>query len=663
MSPEQEDALYDFLECIKEPFSLENVTSYVRMVAPRRVPHLAQEIRDFIDSKNIAFRSGEDRWISRRGYFEPMSFVISPTRLELLNGILIPGHRCIPFANPSLLPQEYTFYWKDGSIPWGTTEGPPDDFYPYYSVFGEEYAPQYVARDNPDNESAYNSDLYEDPPEVSIHTLDMRNIYRETAFVPGDRFVVKTRDWLSGRFELTRVGKEDWTAAELDAWREAAESGFAASFDRLGAGSSTDEQIAFAYWFGGGRMGTIPAYSLEEFLYEKTGSIETVSYGIETRFWYAGKDIPDLESLEGYLSAPDRTPVEELLFSHGIPISEYVVQSYVRDALFRKEPDIFRIIERIAPRPVRMTERELDDLADYVFSVYAEFMPEYSLFLDQMMGPVRQRAGELHTAIIDLVARLRNGDIDLSWLPKHTFVVLSQIQNHAAMILEDMDEDEEPLETELEAMDNSLDSMIETYEDIKELIDNAIDSFRRNNLSVVKNHRYGGSASWRTVQLSLGGTDVWRRIVLPGASRLEELHRIIQALFGWDNRRPHRFTAADSVRREETSLEELDARGFAEVLYEYGTVWTVKIIFLSSYEAGAGERILCVAGEQAAPPLSVEGPLRFRKFLAALERGNKQKWRLVGNEECEDFVPEEFSIEECNHRLEGILYGRTRTER
>jgi hypothetical protein len=632
------------------------------MVVRRRASHLAQDIRDFIDSRNIAFRKGPDQWISRRGYFEPMPFVISPTRLELLNGILIPGHRCIPFANPGLMPTDYTFYWKGKPIPWGTTEGPPDDFYPYYTVFGEEYASQYVARDNPENETAYNSDLYEDPPEVSIHTLDMRNIYRETAFVPGDRFVAKTRDWGAGKFELAQVKKTAWTEAELDAWCEAAEEGFAASFDYLGPGSSTDEQLAFAYWFGDRRMGEVPAYSLEEFLYEKTDNIETTAYGIETRFWYAGKDIPDLENLEGFLSVSDRTMIEEMLFRHGVPVSEYVIQSYVRDALFRKESDISPILDRIAPQSVGITGREREELARYVFKAYGEFRLKYSIFADRLMGPIRQRVGELHTAVIDLVARLHKGDIDLSWLPKHTFVVLSQIQNHAVGILEDLDDDEAPQDVELEALDNSLDNMIETYEDIKELIDDAMDSFRRNNLSVVKTCQTVGSASWQTVQLSLGGTKVWRRIVMPGASRLDKLHRIIQILFGWDNRWPHRFIAAAPLWKEEISLEELNARGFAEVQYEYGTVWTVKIMFLSSYDAEEGERIRCVAGERAAPPLSIEGPLRFRKFLAALERGAEPEWRPVRRGEYENFAPEAFSIEDCNHQLEGIVHGREKTK-
>ncbi|MDR2245869.1 MAG: plasmid pRiA4b ORF-3 family protein [Treponema sp.] len=661
MSPEHENALYDFLENVTEPFSLENVTTYVKMVVHRRVSHLAQDIRDFINSRNIAFSQGQDQWISRRGYFEPLSFVISPTRLELLNGILIPGHRCIPFANPVLMPTDFTFYWRGRAIPRGTTEGPPEDFYPYYTIFGEEYASQYVARDNPENESAYSSDLYEDPAEVSIHTLDMRKIYRATAFVPGDRFVVKTRNWGTGKFDLLRVRKNAWTETALNAWCGAAEKGFAASFDHLGPGFSTDEQISFAYWFGGRRMGEVPAYSLEEFLYEQTDNIETASYGIESRFWYAGKDIPDLEKLEGCFPESDRTMIEEMLFKHGVPVSEYVIQSYVRDALFREESDISRIIERIAPRSVGITGKRRDELAGYVFRAYAEFRLKYSMFADCLMGPVRQRVCELHTAVIDLVARFRKGGMDQSWLPKHTFVVLSQIQSHAAGILEDMNTDDAPTDAELETMENSLDNMIETYGEIRYMIDDAMDRFRRSNLSLVKNIPGGGSVSWRTVQLTLGGTDIWRRLVMPGSSRLDTVHRVIQTLFGWDDRRPHRFIATAPVRNEEISLAELTGRGLAEVIYEYGAAWTVKIMFLSSYEGEEGDRIRCVAGEQAAPPPSIEGPLRFKKFLSAQERDRETGWHLVRSPEHDGFAPDEFDIEDCNRRLEGILYGRTKT--
>ncbi len=198
MTPNQEDALFNFLENVTEPFTLADITEFVLMLDPTRAENVPAEVAALIEFHNVAFRLDSRQWVSRRGCFEEVPFVINPTKLELLNGILIPGHRCIPFANPGALPHEYQFFWQGKKIPWTTTEGPPEEFYPYYYIFGEEYAPQYVARDNPENESAFNYDPYEDPPEVSIHTLDMRNIFREASFVPGDRFVVRTKDWKEG---------------------------------------------------------------------------------------------------------------------------------------------------------------------------------------------------------------------------------------------------------------------------------------------------------------------------------------------------------------------------------------------------------------------------------------------------------------------------------
>jgi hypothetical protein len=659
MTIKQEDALFEFLENVTEPFTLEDLSSFIKLIEAKRNSRLEKEIAALLNVRNIAFRVDNRHWVSRRGCFEPAPFVISPTRLELLNGILIPGHRCIPFANPVLLPHEYFFHWKDSPIPKTTTEGPPEDFYPYYCLFGEEYAPQYVVRDNPNNEAAYNSNPYEDPPEVSISTLDMRTIYRETSFVPGDRFVVRTKDWKEGIFSLERVEKEKWPQAELYAWLEAAERGFEDSLALLGPGTSTEEQIAYAYWYGGTRMREVPAYSLEDFLYEKTDRIETVPYGIETRFWYAGKEIPDNREIDLSQALPDQTIEENILFRQKIPVSEFVIQAYVRDALFRGDKDVRHIIDRIAPPPIHLDEDEWAILADYVEDALMEFGESWKFSREQELGPIRQRMGELHTAVIGLSARLQKDDIDPSWLPKHTFIVLSQIQSHAAGLLEDLDMDESFPETELDIMDNTLDSMIETYEDIKELINDAMMNFRRNRLSVVRGGgNAGGDRSWRTLQISVGGAEAWRRAVVPESCGLEELHRVIQAVLEWTGVFKHRFcvelpdgTPGGKTLDAKQQMGALAAQGITEIMYEYGTKWMVRVIILSRYEAGKDEVIRCVAGAGAAPPELVEGPLRFRRLLAILEKGGDAEKQAALDELGRNFDPGFFDPEQCNRNL------------
>ncbi|MDR2477387.1 MAG: plasmid pRiA4b ORF-3 family protein [Treponema sp.] len=664
MTPNQEEALFSFLENATEPFTLAEVTEFIRMVDPKRTSNLAQEIASLIDMRNVAFRLDKRQWLSRRGFFENLSFVITPTKLELLNGILIPGHRCVPFANPVIMPHEYQFFWDGSDIPATTTEGPPGDFYPFYCILGEEYAPQYVARDNPENEYAFNCDPYDDPPEVSIHTLDMRNIYRETAFVPGDHFVVRTLDWKEGHFSLEKAGKEAWVSADLVTWIEAAEGGFEDSFALLGPGSSTEEQIAYAYWYGGKRMRELPAYSLEEFLYEKTERIETASFGIETRFWFAGKDIPDSKGLSGITVPPDRTFMEDMLFKRNVPVSEYVLISYVRDALFRNEGDIDQVIDRIVPPVIHLEEEEWDLLADYVSDAMNDLRKHYSLFLDQSMGSTRQRVAELHTAVVDLAARLQKGEMDPSWLPRHTFIVLSQIQGHAAGLLEDLDTDEAPPEAELEAIENSLDSMIETYNDIKEMLDSAMDNFRRNNLMVIRSGRDNiNEGSWRAVQISVSGTDVWRRVMVSGDSTLEDIHRLIQASLDWKDAYRRRFFIEGPGGMDRKSLDdkmklkEICEQGIGELQYEYGTKWNIKIVVLAPYQPGKGETIRCVAGEGAAPPEVIGGPLRFRKIIGALEGGNDIEKQAALHELGADFVPGLFDIEKCNQRINSMYGG------
>ena len=140
----QEDSLYDFLEIAFDAFEIGDIVSYIKKADPTRPNRLAAELESFINLRKLAFSTGPGCWVSRRAFFGPLSFVISPTRLELLNGILIPGHRCVPFANGNLLPHEYNFYWDGFAVPFTSSEGPPEEFYPYYSIFGEEYAPQYV---------------------------------------------------------------------------------------------------------------------------------------------------------------------------------------------------------------------------------------------------------------------------------------------------------------------------------------------------------------------------------------------------------------------------------------------------------------------------------------------------------------------------------------
>ena len=668
MTVDQEDALYDFLDNATEAFSTIELAAEVRRKGGGGSRRLVEELIAFLISRKLAFPVKDtERWISRRGFFSPARFTLTPSRLEIRNGIFIPGHRFLPFANPLLLPHELSFSWKGEPIPATTSEGPPEDFYPFYELFGEEYAPQYLARDNPENEEAFNADAYEDPPEISVRTLDMRAIYRELGFVPGNRLIARTLDWKGGVFELepdpNKKMENDALNKALAEWESAAERGFLACFDSLGPCASTEEQVAFAFWFGGSRLLEIPARSLEEYLYEKTERIEIVPYGMETRFWRAGKEIPDSGPWTMVAGPPDKTEFEALLAKLGVPVSEYVAEAFVRDALFRKDSDIHRILERLLPPSIELTRTERMYIAQFLAETRDDLAESYNFFADHETGPLRSRVAELHTAIVDLAARLSAREDDRARLPKHANVTLSQLQNHAANLLEDLDFDEVPDARELAGMENSLDAMIDSYEDLKEAIETARDDFRRRRFTLVQAGSAESVAGGKVLQISLSGTGVWRRVIVPADFNLAELHVCIQAIFGWSGGSLHGFMIDGQVygpesdggelAERETTISDLATEGITDFVYDYdyGSEWEARVILLHETQQLAGRRPRCAAGEGMAPPEKVGGPLRYRRFVSALKSGAGNEKRLALSELGDGFDPDAFTLETVESAL------------
>jgi hypothetical protein len=669
MTITQENMLYEYLDDASGEVTLREITASLHLEENRGALRLSNQVAQIINHHRLAFETGRNTWITRRGLFEKGSYLITPTRNEIQNGVIIPGHRCVPFANPEFLPKDLQFFFNDKLCPITTSEGDPDDFYPYFALFGEEYAPHYVARDNPENEAAYNNEFAEEPGLVSLKTIDMRSIYRTLKFSPGDSFVVTVRDWGGGSFNLEYKPKDTWLPQDADSWIAAAEKGFFKSFEKLGALSSSEEQIAWAYFYGGERLLRLPSIALESFLYEKTDKIETVPFGIESRFWFAGKDIPDYKKLTGVRTQSDQTPIEELLERHGVPVSEFVVQSYVRDALHRELFDPQEIFYNIVPKSITMDKWSSGFIMQYIVDILREFGPSYSVFKDKRSGMLRERLTELHTAVVDLAARITQSEINRTWLPLHTFVVLSQVETHTAGMLEDLNAEDNLIESEEMLFDNSIDSMYETYEDLRELIDTSIENFRYNNFSLVKSGDEKKNSGCVTLQVSLGGTDIWRRLEVPADTKLSDLARILHIVFNWPVIPKSREALSqihtnfvsnyivipgivddNKVINNKHSVGLLRKKGLNEFFYEHGQYWVVRVLSFSKQEA-QDIAVRCIAGEGKAPPFSIEGPLRFRRLLGSIAGGNREDREAAQAILGKDFDGNDFDIGQINKEL------------
>jgi hypothetical protein len=666
MTFEQQDLLHTFLINASEPFSIKDVCNAIKKAAPSgmKKEQIAEDAEHFLRKERAVFPLGNGLYLSRRGLFNDASFVITPSNVELLNGILVPGHRCVPFANPEIPPSEYKFYYCDNEIPGGSTEGDPEDFYPYFSIFGEEFAPEYVANDNPQSAEAFQDDPYDSPALVAIKTIDMRKVYRETGFISGDRLLVSVMDWKRGRFSVERVAKDEWTKKELDEWTAAAEKGFAKSFAKIGPGVSPEEQITWAYWFGGPRMLKPPALSLETFLYETTEDIETVTYGIESRFWYAGKEIPDVANIRDLGTGSFNTPMEQLLTSKNVPVSEFVIHSYVRDAIARRENTIEGVVRRLVPPSITVEQWLQFAMTVYFRDMYKALAERFNTFADRNIAPVRRKAIELHTAIIDLAAQLKASDLNRHWLPPQTMVTLGQLQYHTAAILEELDSERAIDDGVLEALENSIEVMIENYQDLKDEIEGSINSYRLNAMSLGKTADEAAGEPWRVVQFSISGADVWRRLVVPTQRPLSQVHRWIQAMFNWKNKQTHRWTATglidsaldrDGGIKSYLPLEKIFASNIHDLKYEYGRQWLVRITAVSTHDPTKDALPVCTGGKGAPPPEHVEGPLRYGRFISALDGFDENEKQVAREALGEGFDPQKFDATECTKAVRQVV--------
>lgn len=168
---------------------------------------------------------------------------------------------------------------------------------------------------------------------------------------------------------------------------------------------------------------------------------------------------------------------------------------------------------------------------------------------------------------------------------------------------------------------------------------------------------------------------IWRRIQVPGNITLLKLHRVLQAVMGWEDYHLHQFVV-DGVFYgtrdpdfQVSGMETVNERGVrlyqialdvgSRFIYEYdfGDSWYHQIVVekLLPPEAGASARYpTCIAGKRACPPEDVGGVWGYESFLEAIrDPAHPEHEELLGWAGG-SFDPEEFDLEDVNDALKRV---------
>ena len=162
---------------------------------------------------------------------------------------------------------------------------------------------------------------------------------------------------------------------------------------------------------------------------------------------------------------------------------------------------------------------------------------------------------------------------------------------------------------------------------------------------------------------------IWRRLLLPAAINLAELHHVLQAAFGWLDYHLHEFIigglayGAPELAREDfdddeprmfeatdVHLRDFDLYHVPDPAflyhYDFGDSWIHRVEFEPQLARDPGVKYpACIDGARHRPPEDVGGPSGYATFLAAWNDPDHDDHKAMRRWAGRAFHPEKFNLE------------------
>ena len=217
-----------------------------------------------VDADADFFRDG-DRVCRREAVFRGRSFLITPEAWEIAEGVLVPGHRFVPYVDPEVFPSEVVLRTGRRKVRTSACSFAAARIVGCFALLGSEQMLDVLMAESPKNvflRSGVRGDS-----EVELTVFDLADFYREHEFEEGDALKCEVVDHRRGEVKFTFLSGSERSAA--------LKRKFIASFDAAcesvlrGAGDYLEipEVLARSFFLGGNAL-DVPGASLDEFIRE-----------------------------------------------------------------------------------------------------------------------------------------------------------------------------------------------------------------------------------------------------------------------------------------------------------------------------------------------------------------------------------------------------------
>ncbi|MFI3256738.1 MAG: hypothetical protein R3Y36_00390 [Spirochaetales bacterium] len=470
----------------KVPFSLQMLQKQLDN-AGFAVPTYMLE--DYLQTHPLIFEKENGLYVSRAAVFTDKIFSIKPTKSEISAGILITGHRCIPFVDPELSPHEITFISIDRKLKKTVAKLSLDDVFTTHNLYGEEFIPQYMAEDPANQLYDYKSEESLFAQSFDVTVWDMKDYYQNLNFSYGDRLIARVVDWDLGTVEIFPKKAQKATPFEVteddelrNEWFSDFEKILENGIETYGPLLNIEEQLAYAFFEYTDKLCTPFCASVEEYILQnRTIGIE--SYGVESRLWKSGEEIPALN----FWNDSKRFDLADTLYSEiGLPIPTFMLDVYILDAIYLKEKELQNITRRLIPETYKAEENQIKKIATRIKSRYNVILQNYDRFSEFNKGPLRNNTLTLYSKLVGLTCELDACAAKINTFPQQPLIMLGQIFSHTTQFLQSLLYDGPIPDEDMPFMYSSLEGMTASFEDVEDELLIIIQDKQKDSLKIIQ---------------------------------------------------------------------------------------------------------------------------------------------------------------------------------
>ncbi|MBQ2551723.1 MAG: hypothetical protein II563_02600, partial [Treponema sp.] len=423
-----------FLRTYADKFSIRDMLKFFSSAG---IKTTAQECQAYLDESPWVFALESGAYVTKAAAFTGEIFSIRPTAQEFEQGVLVPGSRCIPFVDSEVLSSSLVFFINGKRIPKKVGTFDSDTAIDMFQLYGEEYAPQYIASDPANKNLDMVSREFDLPNNVRLTGLDMRIFIEDYGMQLGDRILCSVLNWDKGFLQamVVRDGKNKFNRG-IDGsakimWYAKLEESLLESFDRMGPCDSMESQLANVFFENSRDLCGSLCGSVEEYLNGYANKVGFCHFGVETRLWFKGQDVPSIGKWNSSGFEEKRHHKSALPYG----VSQDVLEQYIYDMIFSRSTDFDKLIEKIYPDDYVFHKDEKSYILEVLKDFYVSIKGKYNWFSDVAVGEIRSTALDLFSDVSGLIYKIDTNADDVKALPQQELVILTQLYGHLFRII------------------------------------------------------------------------------------------------------------------------------------------------------------------------------------------------------------------------------------